>query len=85
MDFPVHHSTEPTPRDRGHGLGAAQTERIAVMADVYGRLFQQTASIGPAEMRRLGGEAMEVIQGWAPELGEEIEGIAAGSGQRLSS
>lgn len=83
MDFPVHHSTESTPRDRGHGLGAAQKERIAVMADVYERLFQQTASIGPAEMRRFGGSAMDVIRGWAPELGEEIEGIAAGSSQDI--
>ena len=39
MDFPVHHSTESTPRDRGHGLGAAQSERIAAVVEIYERLF----------------------------------------------
>jgi len=52
MDFPVHHSTEPTPRDRGHGLGAAQSERIGSVVEIYGRLFQHTAQLGPDEMRR---------------------------------
>ena len=84
MDFPVHHSTESTPRDRGRGLGVAQSERIAAVVEIYERLFQHTAQIGPDEMRRLGGSAMEVIQGWAPDLGEEIEGIAAGSGHDVA-
>ncbi len=84
MEFPVHHSTEAMPRDRGHGLGASQSERIAAVVEIYERLFQHTAQIGPDEMRRLGGSAMEVIQGWAPDLGEEIEGIAAGSGHDVA-
>src|SRR5690242_9452971 len=85
MDVPVHHSTEATPRDRGYGLGVAQTERIAAVVDIYERLFQHTAQISPDEIRRLGASAMEVIQGWAPELGEEIEGIASGSGQDVAT
>ncbi len=80
VEIPRHHSTEATARDRGAGLGRAQAERIGQMCEVYDRLFETAAGLGPADVRGHGGQAMEVIAGWAPELADEIEGIAAGSG-----
>jgi isopenicillin-N N-acyltransferase like protein len=80
MSIPRHISTERTPADRGAGLGRAQSERIARVAEIYGRLFETTAGLGPHDVRLLGGEALAQIAAWAPDLAEEIEGIASGAG-----
>jgi isopenicillin-N N-acyltransferase like protein len=80
MSIPEHHSSETAPGDRGRGLGAAQAERIAATGDIYLRLFGVTAGLAEREVLALGGEALGRIGEFAPELAEEMEGIAAGSG-----
>ena len=74
-----HRSTERAPADRGAGLGREQAARIAATWDVYQRLFA-LEGLGAGDVHRLGIQALEQIHAWAPKLGEEIEGIAAGSG-----
>jgi isopenicillin-N N-acyltransferase-like protein len=75
-----HHSTEATPGDRGRGLGAAQADRIASNADIYLRLFEVSARLDRSRVLELGGQALERIGAFAPELADEIHGIAEGSG-----
>ena len=74
-----HLSTEATPGDRGRALGLAQRDRIGLVTDVYARLFSLNG-LGAAEIARFGEQALDRIAAYSPELGTEIEGIAAGSG-----
>ena len=72
-------STEASPGDRGRALGLAQRDRIGLVTDVYARLYALNG-LGPAEVARFGRQAVDRIAVYWPELGTEIEGIAAGSG-----
>jgi isopenicillin-N N-acyltransferase-like protein len=74
-----HLSTEATPGDRGRALGLAQRERIGLVTDVYARLHALNG-LGPADVAGLGAQSLDRIAAYAPELGTEIEGIAAGAG-----
>jgi isopenicillin-N N-acyltransferase like protein len=85
LSIPRHHSTEQSARARGHALGVAHADRIRANSDFYGRLFETTAGLSAAGVGRLSAEAMERIAGWAPELADEIEGIAAGCGLPIES
>ena len=85
MDVPRHRSSEPTPAERGYALGAAERERIGMVAGVYDGLFAVTSGLGPADVRRLGGQALERIAAWSPDLAAEIDGIAAGSGLQIEA
>jgi isopenicillin-N N-acyltransferase like protein len=79
VSIPAHHSTESTPGDRGRGLGAAQADRIAATADIYLRLFRRKG-LEEGQVLEFGAEALDRIGDFSPELGDEIAGIAAGSG-----
>jgi len=81
VSIPAHHSTESAAGDRGRGLGAAQAERIAANCDIYLRLFHVTAGLSRDEVMSFGGEVLDRIAAFAPELADEIAGIASGSGQ----
>ena len=83
VSIPQHHSTERTPADRGRGLGRAQAERIGRTADVYLRLFAAGPGLEREAVLAFGGEAQARIAHIAPELAEEIEGIADGAGLPL--
>lgn len=74
-----HHSSEASAGDRGRGLGRAQRDRIGLVTDVYARLYALNG-LGEADVTRYGVEALDRISAYAPDLGTEIEGIAAGSG-----
>ena len=74
-----HFSAEAAAGDRGRALGAAQRERISRSVGVYARLHALNG-LGDADVAALGIQALERISAFAPELGSEIEGIAAGSG-----
>jgi isopenicillin-N N-acyltransferase-like protein len=74
-----HVSTEASPGDRGRALGLAQRDRIGLVTDVYARLHALNG-LGLAEVARFGRQAVDKIAVYSPELGTEIEGIAAGSG-----
>jgi isopenicillin-N N-acyltransferase-like protein len=79
MTLHRHFSAEASAGDRGRALGAAQRERIELLSGVYARLFALNG-LGAADVTGLGIEALDRITAFAPELGTEIEGIAAGSG-----
>jgi isopenicillin-N N-acyltransferase like protein len=79
-----HFSAEASDGDRGRALGAAQRERIELVTGVYARLFALNG-LGAADVAGLGVQALERITAFAPELGAEIEGIAAGSGQAVET
>jgi isopenicillin-N N-acyltransferase like protein len=75
-----HHSAERTPGARGATFGRAQKERIALVMNVYRRLFAVSAGLTGDDLRRLGAQALDRIADWSPALLEEIDGIAHGSG-----
>jgi isopenicillin-N N-acyltransferase-like protein len=80
MDVARHHSAERTPGARGVTFGRAQKERIALVMNVYRRLFTVRVGLSGDELRRLGSQALDRIASWSPALLEEIDGIAHGSG-----
>ncbi|MEZ5077366.1 MAG: C45 family peptidase [Solirubrobacterales bacterium] len=67
------------PGECGRELGRARAAEIGEGWRGYLRFFEADGLFGPAEIERWGGEALDAISAWAPELGEEIEGIAAGA------
>jgi isopenicillin-N N-acyltransferase like protein len=79
-EIPHHNSVERAPGDRGAGLGLAERDRVRQTVAIYLRLFSERAELDEPAVRALGREALERIDRVAPELGEEIQGIAAGSG-----
>ena len=84
MTLHRHFSAEASDGDRGRALGAAQRDRIALVTGVYARLYALNG-LGAADVTRFGIQALERIGAFAPELGTEIEGIAAGSGQPVET
>ncbi len=73
---------EPYPR--GLEFGRAHAAQITTTVADYLRLFELKNTLGianlPAEVDRLGAAALDRIQAWAPELADEIRGIAIGAG-----
>jgi isopenicillin-N N-acyltransferase-like protein len=61
------------------GLGRAHGATIARTVALYERLFEETLAIGRDEVRRFGAQVSDVLQREAPELGEEILGVASGA------
>lgn len=68
------------PGDRGREFGRARAEGVRACWDGYRRFFEGDGLFGPAEVEGWGEEALAAISSWAPDLGEEVEGIAAGAG-----
>jgi len=62
--------------ERGAELGAAFGPQVHAAVDRYARLF----GIPSAGRAAAGARALDAIDGWAPELAQEIRGIAAGAG-----
>jgi isopenicillin-N N-acyltransferase like protein len=77
-----HHSSEERPRDRGWGFGRARAETVAHTVAAYARIFELDRGLGPAEVAERGHEVEARVRAFRPALAEEIEGIAAGAGQR---
>jgi isopenicillin-N N-acyltransferase-like protein len=77
------------PHARGVEFGRAHTAEITATVAAYLRLFALTRNPSvdgvptdlPPVIDRLGGLALERVHAWAPDLAEEIRGIAAGAGQ----
>jgi isopenicillin-N N-acyltransferase-like protein len=68
------------PGDRGREFGRARAEEVRACWDAYRRFFEGDGLFGPEAVEGWGTEALTAISAWAPELGEEVEGIAAGAG-----
>jgi isopenicillin-N N-acyltransferase-like protein len=79
MALPVFVSTATDPGARGHELGRAHRDGIRATWEGYDALFG-AAGAAPAVVRRVAGEALERTAAWAPQLAEEIAGIAVGAG-----
>jgi isopenicillin-N N-acyltransferase-like protein len=78
----AHHvSREARAGDRGHALGRARSEAVALTVTTYRRLLREAAAVGPSELRRAGADVAERLEPRWPELLDELEGIAAGARQ----
>ena len=78
----AHHvSRESGAAERGRAFGAAQRDAIAHTVAVYRRLLQESADHGPAAMLAAGAAVGETLGREAPQLVDELEGMAAGAGQ----
>ncbi|MEV4564446.1 C45 family peptidase [Nonomuraea sp. NPDC049419] len=79
MTFPTFSSSQTEPRLRGKELGAHLRKHIAANYAGYTDLFA-VAGATPAQVRAWGERALDRSAGWAPNLAEEMAGIAAGAG-----
>jgi isopenicillin-N N-acyltransferase-like protein len=80
-----HHSTEQHPADRGAGFGRAQRTTVAHTVATYRRLFEVDCGLGPEDVAARGREVEARVRAFRPTHAEEIEGIAAGSGQPVET
>jgi isopenicillin-N N-acyltransferase like protein len=71
-------STKATPGERGRRFGVDHAAAIAATLGAYRELFNIMAS-DDVDLTAFGSEAMRAIADWAPDLGDEIEGIADGA------
>ena len=72
MTFPLHRSSERSPRERGEAFGRAQAQPVAHTVALYRRMFAETHGLDAREA----GEGVLL----ADEAREEIAGIARGAG-----
>ncbi|AXI80586.1 C45 family autoproteolytic acyltransferase/hydolase [Peterkaempfera bronchialis] len=72
-------SSVAAPRARGREFGLAHAAEIGRTIASYRALFARTAG-HDLDLDGPGAEALAAIRGWAPDLAEEIEGIAEGAG-----
>jgi isopenicillin-N N-acyltransferase-like protein len=68
------------PGDRGREFGRARAEQVRASWRGYLRFFEAGGLFGREQVEGWGDEALAASAAWAPDLGEEIEGIAAGAG-----
>ncbi|WP_017601866.1 C45 family autoproteolytic acyltransferase/hydolase [Nocardiopsis lucentensis] len=70
----------PDPRARGKLVGAAGADGIALNVRFYRRLFE-AVGVRPADLPELGAASVDAIDRWSSDLGEEVRGLADGSGR----
>ncbi len=68
---------------RGRHLGRSAADRVARTVAFYMALFEQRAGLDRNRVLAEAERFMPAIDGYAPDLMEEIRGIAAGSGRDL--
>jgi isopenicillin-N N-acyltransferase like protein len=68
------------PGDRGLEFGRARAEQVRASWRGYLRFFEAGGLFGREQIEGWGDEALAATAAWAPDLGEEIEGIATGAG-----
>ncbi|MFJ1656453.1 C45 family peptidase [Streptomyces sp. NPDC088337] len=78
----VFRSAQAAPGDRGQQLGKAFPDRIGQASAFYDQLFA-AAGATPQDVTDWSLRAFEHISAWAPELAEEMDGIARGAGLPL--
>ncbi|WP_214107057.1 C45 family autoproteolytic acyltransferase/hydolase [Acrocarpospora catenulata] len=66
------------PFDRGHEFGRAHAVQVARTVDLYRQVFHQRGGLH-VDIDDLGTRGLKAIEAWAPELAEEISGIAEGA------
>lgn len=80
--LPAFVSTASPAGERGREYGTAWRDEIHAGLTGYLRLFRAVGA-NHDEVRSWGERAVEELQAWAPELAEEIAGIATGAGMPL--
>lgn len=70
-------STVADHAERGREFGAVHASEVRASVAAYERLFSHQV---PVDLADLGAQALRSIDGFAPELGREIRGIAEGAG-----
>jgi isopenicillin-N N-acyltransferase-like protein len=75
-----HASRELDPRARGVAFGVAQRPAVEVCVGAYERLLAEAAGLDAEALRAKGVLVAERLSRTHPDLGAEIEGIAAGAG-----
>ena len=73
------HSPPATAGARGEAFGAAHAAQVARTCERYATLFADAAGGAPVDLDALGSEALAAIDAVAPELAEEVAGIARGA------
>lgn len=68
---------------RGHHLGSSVAERVERTVGAYMMLFEQQAGLDRARVLAEAQRFIPAIEDFAPELLEEMRGIAAGAGRDL--
>lgn len=84
--IPEHRSEETEPGARGEAFGVACADPVRRTLAAYEQLFAATRGFDGTDIEQAGRQVGERVGAAAPELVEEIEGIAAGAGvpaQRL--
>jgi isopenicillin-N N-acyltransferase like protein len=72
------------PAARGHEFGAVHAREVATTVAAYRRLFADLYA-ADVDLASVGARALRRIDDWAPELGEEIRGIASGAGMPVEA
>jgi len=70
-------STVAGPADRGREFGRTHADAVARTVAAYTRFFANYSD--QLDLAGWGRSALARIDAWAPELGEEIRGIAEGA------
>lgn len=70
-------STVADPTERGEEFGAHHADQVARTVEEYWRFFRTRGPIDPIP---LGARALDRVEAFAPELAQEIRGIAGGAG-----
>jgi isopenicillin-N N-acyltransferase-like protein len=72
-------SSPASPFDRGHDFGRANAEAVRGTIGVYERLFADIHGFSRSDVDDMGAEVADRVSVYAPELIEEINGIAIGA------
>lgn len=70
-----------TPAERGRQYGEAARAEIERSIEYYGELFARTHGVGWAEVAERAARWEPAVEAFAPELAEELRGIATGAGR----
>jgi isopenicillin-N N-acyltransferase like protein len=73
-----------TPIERGRAYGEQARKRIGASVALYAAQLDRFG-FGQKDIERFGGIFLPRLKQWAPDLVEEMEGIASGAGVGLSS
>ncbi len=82
--IPIVELNQKNPKDRGKAYGESCREPIGYILDIYLTLFQQVTGKSLADIVQLSAPYLSRAQAFAPDLVEEIQGIAEGTGRKFA-
>jgi isopenicillin-N N-acyltransferase like protein len=84
IPFPIIHIGESDPFARGLRHGHMARDQVAASLRTYHRLFKDFVGIEWEDAKRIGMRYADAIGAYAPDLLEEIRGVAEGSGNEVA-